>query len=175
MCTYRTCYSLLGCLLQLRLQEAAEIKEEGNDSFRGQQWNDALVAYRRALARLPKRPVADSSASRKGKARESDDPLDTSEGDVVNEQLKDAPDEMPHAEPPEQQTQCSKARAILNANIAACYVKLVSTIEASLRAHLTAQDFGRMSTRRLWQRVPKVNNALVILVSKMLSSNSFAG
>ncbi|GJE85777.1 TPR-like protein [Phanerochaete sordida] len=108
------------------LDVATELKQEGNDHFRTQDWNAALAAYRSALGRLPKRPSPPKLAEQdKGKERDVDED-------------EDAPPPEPAAAAPtatsadsplptfsaELQTECGKARAILNANIAACYVKL---------------------------------------------------
>jgi hypothetical protein len=49
--TYTHCFALV----QARLEEAEELKQEGNDLFRRSKWNEALQSYRNGLARLPKR------------------------------------------------------------------------------------------------------------------------
>ncbi|CAL1695387.1 unnamed protein product [Somion occarium] len=79
--------------IQRCLQQADELKAEGNDHFRAKSWDEALAQYRSALGHLPKR---------KGKQRETDEV----------------------EEPEPLASECAKARAVLNANIGACYVKL---------------------------------------------------
>ncbi|KAH9950455.1 TPR-like protein [Amylocystis lapponica] len=115
------------------LEEAEELKLEGNEHFRAKRWEEALVAYRTGLGRLPKRnPVKSTKPSEndKGKQREhapSDD----------DENMPPSPSRPP--EPlPEVETipstalemECAKARSIVNANIGACYVKLGDHKEA---------------------------------------------
>ncbi|CAL1695388.1 unnamed protein product [Somion occarium] len=95
------------------IQQADELKAEGNDHFRAKSWDEALAQYRSALGHLPKRkvikpispPPDDPEAkvdSGKGKQRETDEV----------------------EEPEPLASECAKARAVLNANIGACYVKL---------------------------------------------------
>lgn len=71
-------------MAQTCLRDAEALKVEGNDHFRASRWNEALVAYRSALGRLPRRkfverkPKEDSARGRKkwdikGKGREEDD------------------------------------------------------------------------------------------------------
>lgn len=107
-------------MVQRHLDEAAELKLEGNDKFRAQQWNDALATYRRALARLPKRP-----AKKVVNISSPEDELDSDSQGKTRSTEADTQDEDIATIPSPLQQQCSKARAVLNANIAACYVKLV--------------------------------------------------
>lgn len=97
------------------LQDAQERKAEGNDDFRANKWNEALVAYRTGLNRLPKlkSKPEDLVQNPEGQSLESiDRPTEVensksdSEDSEINQEL-------------------TKARAVLNANIAACYLKLV--------------------------------------------------
>lgn len=132
----RVCFALSENNIQKRLDEAAELKLEGNEEFRAQEWNDALATYRRALARLPRRPVKkvvvvsalddelDNESSDKTRPTEAD----TSAADKDTTTILSPPSPL--------QQQCSKARAVLNANIAACYVKLVSLLMNGLAGHL---------------------------------------
>jgi hypothetical protein len=92
------------------------VKLEGNDFFRASRWDEALNTYRTALGRLPKikeRPGAreDGFPSEVGESV----PRDV-EADKVGP-LEGVKTEL--------EGQCAKARAILNANIGACYIKLV--------------------------------------------------
>ena len=89
------------------------MKAEANDHFRAGRWEEAIALYRSALGRLPNRPV------QKTKLDEEDaipDPLEAKED--VKESEPEAP--IPEAEG------VPKARAVLNANLAACHLKLVS-------------------------------------------------
>lgn len=98
------------------LDEANSLKLEGNDLFKAGKWTEALVAYRTALSHLPPRrhPV--------------NPPAD---GDPSSSDITGAPDEhdktpestQPEA-PTEDDVELSKARAVVNANIAACLIKL---------------------------------------------------
>ncbi|KAK7694861.1 hypothetical protein QCA50_002049 [Cerrena zonata] len=95
------------------LQTADELKTEGNEHFRGQRWNEALAQYRSALGQLSRR---------KEKRRPDPPPLDelNSGSDKGKEKAKD--EELEDVDPTS--AECAKARAILNANIGACFVKL---------------------------------------------------
>lgn len=91
------------------IEAAQGHKEEGNTYFRAQEHDQALFAYRRGLECLPMRDEPIPS------------PVDPDEAAVpVDEPAAlDPPDRSPPNE-------MEKARAVLNANIAACHVKLVS-------------------------------------------------
>ncbi|KAI0361240.1 TPR-like protein [Trametes cingulata] len=106
------------------LHDADELKQEGNEHFRAKRWNEALASYRAALGRLPKRREKLHTKD-KGKARAEDD----AHGDETEEdpevsaaaEEEDANIIIPDAE---LDAECAKARAVLNANIAACFMKL---------------------------------------------------
>ncbi|KAG5648125.1 hypothetical protein DXG03_006079 [Asterophora parasitica] len=108
------------------LRLAEDLKTEGNDHFRAARWNEALVAYRSGLSNLPRRieavdygPADGDNSSEEAPAEEvikegehlvsTDDPLSPSLLDDLDKS-------------------CAKLRAVLNANIGACYVKLVNMI-----------------------------------------------
>lgn len=115
-------------LKQECLHEAAELKLEGNDEFRAQRWNDALATYRRALGRLPKRQTLqkpiDREKTTETERTESED--DDNMPEEVSPKREDTSSTDDHLiEPSALEQECSNARAVLNANIAACYVKLV--------------------------------------------------
>jgi hypothetical protein len=76
------------------------------------------VAYRAGLGRVPKRREAEIQST-----VDVDDDTPLSEEDRDESSPKE--DEIPMT--PEE-TECAKARAVLNANIGACFVKLVSLI-----------------------------------------------
>ncbi|KIY63640.1 TPR-like protein [Cylindrobasidium torrendii FP15055 ss-10] len=108
------------------LARADELKNEGNDHFRAQRWNEALVAYQSGLGQLPKRPLprntvvetdpyqddSDEEESSKRTPGTPKDPTPTQEAESVATPSSPTPDIY------------SKPRAVLNANIAACYLKL---------------------------------------------------
>ncbi|KAJ7919153.1 TPR-like protein [Mycena leptocephala] len=100
------------------LRAADEFKNEGNEHFRSRRWDEALVAYRAGLGRVPKRREAEIQST-----VDVDDDTPLSEEDRDESSPKE--DEIPMT--PEE-TECAKARAVLNANIGACFVKLVSLI-----------------------------------------------
>ncbi|KAG2149804.1 TPR-like protein [Suillus cothurnatus] len=105
------------------ITEADELKQEGNESFRASRWSEALVSYRTALSRLPRRkpqpPPPDSS-------QDSDDTSDHDGGRPASSSKvptrKEEPE--PASIPSELEAECAKSRAVLNANIGACLVKL---------------------------------------------------
>ncbi|KAG6842498.1 hypothetical protein C0991_000024 [Blastosporella zonata] len=98
---------------------ADELKDQGNGYFRSRQWDEALVAYQSALGHLPRRtenaPSDDSSKAAPGDSND-ETPQIIAEKSSTNGPV---PQEEPDA--------IAKRRAILNANIGACYVKLVRT------------------------------------------------
>lgn len=108
--------------IKKNMTEADELKQEGNESFRASRWSEALVSYRTALSRLPRRtpqpPPPDSSqnnTSDQGSAARS-----ASSSKVPMREEGPEPANIPS----ELEAECAKARAVLNANIGACLVKL---------------------------------------------------
>jgi hypothetical protein len=99
-------------------QEAERLKFEGNHYFRLQRWEEALVAYKTALGYLPKR-----KPEKTPERKEPDEPEDAAA--EANEELSSAGAE-PSDATPSSDSESIKARSILNANIGACHVKLVS-------------------------------------------------
>lgn len=104
------------------------MKLEGNVHFRAKEWNEALVSYRTGLAYLPPRR---EYGKEKGKGRATEvDRLSDDEEDTIPEPVnsKSQENEVVGEELPVNNTlaECAKARAIMNANIGACHVKLVS-------------------------------------------------
>jgi hypothetical protein len=91
-----------------------------------------LVSYRNGLARLPPRKVR-----QKGKERAKKEELDPSSDDDATDTPK-SPETTENEDTAEVeaddegQVECAKARAIMNANIGACHVKLVSHFASSL-------------------------------------------
>ncbi|KAJ7293298.1 hypothetical protein C8J57DRAFT_1041987 [Mycena rebaudengoi] len=116
--------SLFGRVLfaQERLHVAEEFKSEGNDHFRARRWEEALVAYRAGLEQLPLRRLPKTQPT-----PEDDDAPPIEDTESENQTTKaDETDAKEEQNPmtPEEETECAKARAVLNANIGACYVKL---------------------------------------------------
>ncbi|KZT21656.1 TPR-like protein [Neolentinus lepideus HHB14362 ss-1] len=120
------------------LKEAEDLKLEGNDYFRAGKWNEALNAYRSGFGRLPRRKEKESKSG-KGKERDFRKEFDEDEDDrnapPSEEEQKEDSDEAPQDEDilPEStalEKDCAKARAVLSANIGACYMKLEEYKEA---------------------------------------------
>ncbi|CDO76628.1 hypothetical protein BN946_scf184868.g42 [Trametes cinnabarina] len=110
------------------LSDADALKQEGNEHFRSKQWDQALASYRAALGRLPKRHVSPRLED-KGKARADEDvENDEASSEAAAASASDAPptDEAQRSAMTlsEVQLECAKARAVLNANIGACFMKL---------------------------------------------------
>ncbi|OJT03057.1 hypothetical protein TRAPUB_6400 [Trametes pubescens] len=114
--------------IRARLDRAEELRKEGNESFRVKRWDEALASYRAALGRLPKLPEALPLSKDKGAeptADEADD--DASDQDVDSQATPiETPAEDEHeGVSSEIDAECAKARAIINANIGACFMKLI--------------------------------------------------
>jgi len=121
------------------LQEAERLKLEGNNHFRSKAWEEALAQYKSALGHLPRREPKSLQDP-----VEPPEPLDP---EVVGVSTPEAPPatlpQPKNEDPPE----IDKARAVLNANVGACYVQLVGklfcvTVSCSKSTH------RRESTRR---------------------------
>ncbi|PIL31618.1 hypothetical protein GSI_06320 [Ganoderma sinense ZZ0214-1] len=106
------------------LASAEELKQEGNDHFRAKRWDEAIALYRSALGHLPKRPQLSTSTA---DADSHDDDSAVSQSENGSNSKVPAQEAMQGQQPPpsELDINCAKARAVLNANISACYVKLV--------------------------------------------------
>ncbi|KAF7306655.1 TPR-REGION domain-containing protein [Mycena indigotica] len=117
--------------------DPSELKQEGNEHFRGQRWEQALAAYRTALGRLPKRRKLPEP-----KPVPPDDDEDIQESNQEEEEPQElTPEELEHA----------KTRAVLNANIGACYVKLEDhklAVEACTEALLDDPNYAKALQRR---------------------------
>ena len=119
--------SPLTLLIQAKLAEADELKLEGNDMFRLNKWDDALQSYRNGLALLPERkklpvPTAPDEKNNSPPAADEGSPTHT-EADIEESLASGTSVASDSSSPLERE--CAKARSVLNANIAACYVKLV--------------------------------------------------
>ncbi|KAJ6509252.1 TPR-like protein [Mycena vitilis] len=124
------------------LRAAEELKNEGNDHFRARNWDEALVAYRAGLGRVPKRRKLEIKPA----ADDADDDAPTSPTDNQDSAPKE--EEVPLT--PEE-LECAKARAVLNANIGACFVKLdehKQAVEACTEALLDDPNYVKALQRR---------------------------
>jgi hypothetical protein len=107
---------------QVRLVEAEELKQDGNGLFRLNRWNEALERYRSGLARLPKRcPPAPPATTH----NEESDPPQAAGGVTSGTPTKVDGQPTSSASANALERECAKTRSVLNANIAACHVKLV--------------------------------------------------
>ncbi|KAI6158763.1 TPR-like protein [Pisolithus thermaeus] len=99
------------------LDKVNDLKLEGNDLFKASKWTEALVAYRTALSHLPprKHPVNRPA---------DEDPSSSDNAETPDEHNKTPENTQPEA-PTEDEVEFSKARAVVNANIAACLIKLM--------------------------------------------------
>ncbi|KAJ7102207.1 TPR-like protein [Mycena belliarum] len=123
------------------LRIADEFKSEGNDHFRARRWNEALVAYRAGLGRLPKKakPEVRPPTEDEDDIPSTEESTDTAAAKV--DQVALTPEEV----------ECAKARAVLNANIGACYVKLddhKQAVEACSQALLDDPSYVKALQRR---------------------------
>ncbi|KAI0348455.1 TPR-like protein [Trametopsis cervina] len=119
--------------VQKLLDDAAELKQEGTAHFRAKRWNEALAVYRAALGRLPNRyepPVQMRAVDDVDEVDDVEEPPVASSSKVKltpkeprRPRAPPAPP-APEPEPIPLEAECAKARAVLNANIAACYLKL---------------------------------------------------
>ncbi|PPQ72720.1 hypothetical protein CVT26_003015 [Gymnopilus dilepis] len=129
------------------LETATERKQHGNDCFRSGNWNEALVAYQSALNCLPKR--VEKQKTRAGDGRSSDEGLrDDEDGGESGKGKGKAAEETPGEDVTEISSpsvseadkQVATLRAVLNANIGACYVKLGDHKEAVKACTEAIQD-----------------------------------
>ncbi|KAF5368341.1 hypothetical protein D9758_002423 [Tetrapyrgos nigripes] len=117
--------------LEKSLEYADELKNEGNDHFRAKRWEEALAAYRSGVGNLPKRKSTRSS--QKSSSREDDPdsaekddagPSSSSSSQDAERPSQEAKQDSEPQEEDSEDPELIKIRAVLNANIAACYVKL---------------------------------------------------
>lgn len=142
--------------MQRCLSDAERLKSEGNEHFRLKEWEEALSKYKSALGHLPKRkekqPTPEAS---KGKGRNADpddeqDPVPV-EPAVNRVRFESAGEPFSATE-----DKCAKARAILNANIGACYVKIVRLLVRLCCVGVSVVLLNRTTISRLWRHAVKV-------------------
>ncbi|KAG8920350.1 hypothetical protein FRC00_010144 [Tulasnella sp. 408] len=113
------------------LKRGDELKSQGNDCFRKSDWDGAIRLYTQALKAVPLRP----KDPRKEKSRpegltdedfDEDDEGQSATGDKAKgkEKAKVEEPEVPKELTPLEK-EAATARSVLNANLAACYVKQV--------------------------------------------------
>ncbi|KAK7064463.1 Tetratricopeptide repeat protein 1 [Favolaschia claudopus] len=124
------------------LRASEELKQEGNEHFRARRWDEALAAYRAGLGRVPKRRKHEIQSS-----VEVDDEELSPEEDRQDEETRKE-DTVPLTE---EEIECAKVRAVLNANIGACFVKLEDhkqVVEACTEALLDDPNYVKALQRR---------------------------
>ncbi|KAK0246043.1 TPR-like protein [Armillaria nabsnona] len=128
------------------LRYAEELKLEGNDHFRQRRWNEALVAYQSGLGHLPKRRPKNISEPPEDRLSRLDEDEDEETTDPVE------PVVTPNNEvETEMGEECAKVRAVLNANIGACFVKmneLKQAVEACSEALIDDPQYVKALQRR---------------------------
>jgi len=137
------------------LEIANERKYEGNECFRAKKWNEALVAYQSGLNCLPKRPsksgtdaTAASNPLPSDETAEGTDPSLNSSKDVEEPAIEIV---SPASAENGSDKECARLRAVLNANIAACHVKLgdhKAVVEACSQALLDDPTYTKALERR---------------------------
>lgn len=100
------------------------MKQEGTEHFKAERWAEARASYVSALGRLPKRRIAEPKATLPDP--EADAEREGGNTDKGKEKVEKELDGQELKPLTGLQLECAKARAILNANIGACHVKLVS-------------------------------------------------
>ncbi|KAI0778528.1 TPR-like protein [Trametes elegans] len=106
------------------LNDAEDLKREGNDHFRAKQWDEALAAYRSALGHLPRRREPDSAKGKGRALHTADESEDVGPEEEQTVQSSSEIEEVHDERATVLEVDCAKARAVLNANIGACYIKL---------------------------------------------------
>lgn len=118
-------------LLQDLLKRRDELKSQGNDCFRKSDWDGAIRLYTQALKAVPLRPK-DPLKEKKRPAGLTDEDFDEDDegqnatGDKAKGKEKakvEEPEVTKELTPLEKEA--ATARSVLNANLAACYVKQV--------------------------------------------------
>ena len=127
------------------------LKKEGTDHFKAERWDQALASYKSAVGRLPKRRVVEPKATQSDPEQEADETQDVNGTDEKGKQ-KDEDKDVDEPEPvvlTGLQLECAQARAILNANIGACHVKLVSRVLSTRNQFQSYMNVDRGNIRKL--------------------------
>ncbi|KAH9025053.1 TPR-like protein [Lactarius hengduanensis] len=171
-----------GSLEKARLAEADEIKQEGNNLFRLNKWDDALQSYRNGLARLPERrkpsvPPATDEKSHSPPAEGEGTPSTDAEESLASGSSLDFDSSSPL------EGECAKARSVFNANIAACYVKLgenENAVKACTEALQDDPSYIRVLLRRAqcnekigsWSALSSAKEDYTALLTQLPSSSN---
>ncbi|KIM84615.1 hypothetical protein PILCRDRAFT_818194 [Piloderma croceum F 1598] len=116
--------------VQENLLHAEELKLEGNVHFKAGGFHEALVSYHTALACLPPRKSRGKEKETTVEREPSDDEGESTDVPNVTEIIGSEDAEEVAESNEVGQAECAKARAVLNANIGACHVKLGDHKEA---------------------------------------------
>ncbi|KAF8973751.1 hypothetical protein BDZ97DRAFT_1912219 [Flammula alnicola] len=142
-------------LVENHLEVANERKAEGNECFRAGKWNEALVAYRSALNCLPKRPTKPQDTPKPPTREEDGDEDDTAPAaDMKPTESAEKEEKVVDVSSPgvaEADKEVSQLRAVLNANIGACFVKLgdhKEAVKACSEAILDSPTYVKALERR---------------------------
>ena len=134
------------------LQVAERLKQEGNNHFRSKAWEEALAQYKSALGHLPKRKAEPP--------REPDEPSESSEPEAAEISTPEALPATPPQPINEEAPEIVKARAVLNANVGACYVQLVGGLFYAspfvFTVHLSQGEHKRVVEACTEGRVPSL-------------------
>ncbi|KAF9651909.1 TPR-like protein [Thelephora ganbajun] len=123
--------------------EAERLKQEGNSHFRSKAWEEALAQYRSALGHLPRR--------KREHLREPGEPPEPLDSEVVGTSTSEAPPASLPQSRNDESPEIAKARAVLNANVGACYVQLgehKKVVEACTEALLDDPHYIKALQRR---------------------------
>jgi hypothetical protein len=125
---------------QEMISKAENLKLLANEAFRASNWDSAISLYQKTLQTLPKRfnAIATTDVPLPDEQESSPIPISSDIRDQATEASKEiASEERPAStlspESIDLDNQCAKSRAVLNSNIAACYVKLVSLIASPIQ------------------------------------------
>jgi hypothetical protein len=152
---------------QISLDVANERKQQGNDLFRVGKWEGAMSAYRSALGCLPKRTVgapgpmpadsdtlSDSGDESQGRESGSGSKSKAKGGDRTTDEKEEEVVEVVTPVVEQSEREMKTLRAVLNANIAACYLKLVRS--PSIRSQEIHLNLSREVTKTRLNRALKV-------------------
>lgn len=164
--------------VQARLEEADELKQEGNNLFRLNKWDDALQSYRNGLARLPERRKPGTGEKSHSLSAEGEGtPSTDAEESLASGSSLDSNSSSPL------ERECAKARSVLNANIAACYVKLgenENAVKACTEALQDDPSYIRVLLRRAqcnekigsWSALSSAKEDYTALLTQLPSSSN---